>query len=293
MELENKPDIEKDLLKTISQLLKWIMILILMILVLLIYIALFTKSIDINLSKEIPKVVEIKTENKTSKHDDFWHAPDINEITDIKLKEQITYGRDLIANTQSFFGTQGSVRKNAINGLNCQNCHLEAGTKVFGNNYSAVASTYPKYRARSGASENIYKRVNDCFERSLNGETLDTTSKEMQAITAYIKFLGKDVPKGEKPKGAGLKDLAFLDRVAAFVNSQSPNMKDVRKDWPKVEDKIGLQNAHNTSYTLHSIMKEYLKAKNPVTPTPPLAAKILDAPQAILTQVTGVDYQFR
>jgi thiosulfate dehydrogenase len=59
----------------------------------------------------------------------------------------------------------------------------------------AVASTYPKYRARSGAKENIYKRVNDCFERSLNGKALDTSSKEMQAITAYIKWLGKDVEK--------------------------------------------------------------------------------------------------
>jgi len=212
---------------------------------------------------------------------------------DLKLQEQITYGRDLITNTQSFLGSQGSVRKNAINGLNCQNCHLEAGTKVNGNNYSAVASNYPKYRARSGASENMYKRVNGCFERNLNGETLDTTSKEMQAILAYIKFAGKDVPEGEKPKGSGLKDLAFLDRVAVFANSQSRHMKDVRKDWPKVEEKIGLQNAHKTSFTLYSVMKDYLKANNPVTPTPPLAAKILDAQQSILTQVAGLDYQFR
>jgi hypothetical protein len=40
-------------------------------------------------------------------------------------------------------------------------------------------------------------------------------------------------------------------------------------------------------------MTDYLQANSPVTPTPPLAAKILDAPQTLLTQVTGVDYQFR
>ena len=39
--LEKKPDVEKHLLNTISQLLKWIMILISMILGLLIYIVLF------------------------------------------------------------------------------------------------------------------------------------------------------------------------------------------------------------------------------------------------------------
>ena len=51
-------------------------------------------------------------------------------------------------------------------------------------------------------------------------------------------------------------------------------------------------NAANTQYTLHSVMREYLSANSPVTPTPPENADILDAPQTLLTQVTGVDYQF-
>ena len=55
----------------------------------------------------------------------------------------------------------------------------------------------------------------------------------------------------------------------------------------------GVSNASNTVYTLHSVIKEYLLVNSPVTPTPPMAAKILDAPQTLLTQVTGVDYQFR
>ena len=49
----------------------------------------------------------------------------------------------------------------------------------------------------------------------------------------------------------------------------------------------------NTPYTLHSIMKDYLIANSPVTPTPEENAKVLDASQNLLTQVTGVDYQFR
>ena len=55
----------------------------------------------------------------------------------------------------------------------------------------------------------------------------------------------------------------------------------------------GVANAKNTTHTLHSILKEYLAANSPVTPSPTMAAKILDAPQTLLTQVTGVDYQFR
>ncbi|HSN62300.1 MAG TPA: hypothetical protein VLR49_15285, partial [Ferruginibacter sp.] len=51
-------------------------------------------------------------------------------------------------------------------------------------------------------------------------------------------------------------------------------------------------NAKNTNNTLHSVMKEYLAANSPITPTPPENADILDAPQTLLTQVTGVNYKF-
>lgn len=50
--------------------------------------------------------------------------------------------------------------------------------------------------------------------------------------------------------------------------------------------------AHNTTSTLHSAMKRYLAANSPVTPHLPLSAKLLDAPQNLLSQVSGVDYSF-
>jgi len=150
----------------------------------------------------------------------YWTAPDIESITDLKLKATVSYGKELIAHTSKYLGPNGSVLKMS-NGLNCQNCHLEAGTKVWGNNYGSVASLYPKFRARSGAIENIYKRVNDCFQRSLNGIALDTNGKEMQAIKAYITFIGSNVEKGKKAEGSGFKDLAFLDRAANPENGKT------------------------------------------------------------------------
>lgn len=150
------------------------------------------------------------TETKKSS---LWQAPDVETITDAAQKEKVKYGKELIAHTAKYLGPKGNVLQ-ISNGLNCQNCHLEAGTKPWGNNYGSVASLYPKFRARSGTTENIYKRVNDCFERSLNGKALDTMSNEMQAIKAYIEFLGSNVEKGKKAEGSGLKDLAFMDRAA-------------------------------------------------------------------------------
>ncbi|CAN5434984.1 hypothetical protein BH11BAC3_BH11BAC3_11240 [soil metagenome] len=143
----------------------------------------------------------------------YWTAVDIETIRDTTKKKQVLYGRDLIAHTAKYLGPNGSVLK-ISNGMNCQNCHLQAGTVVYGNNYGSVASTYPKFRSRSGAVENTYKRINDCFERSLNGRGLDTNSKEMQAMAAYINFIGSNVEKGKKAVGSGFKDLAYLDRAA-------------------------------------------------------------------------------
>ena len=210
MPIEKQDDkLSQGLLSAINKLVLVIVILV---------IALIAMPFVISYSNR-PHKVEEKTTGTVASIDEpkkdltiYWTAPDVNSITDAKQKEQVEYGKDLIAHTAKYLGPNGSVLK-ISNGMNCQNCHLQAGTAVFGNNYGSVASLYPKFRARSGGIENIYKRVNDCFERSLNGKALDTAGKEMQAIVAYIKFLGTNVEKGKKAEGSGFKDLAYLERA--------------------------------------------------------------------------------
>ena len=131
----------------------------------------------------------------------------------------IRYGYQLIANTSYFLGPKGTVA-HLTNGMNCQNCHLNGGTIPWGNNYGAVASSYPQIRARSGGLETIVKRISDCMQRSLNGTAVDSTSKEMKAIIAYMNWLGKDVPKKIKPKGSGIMELPYLDRAADPAKGQ-------------------------------------------------------------------------
>lgn len=150
----------------------------------------------------------------------MWTAPDWTSVDDEPNANEIKYGRELIANTAEYLGPQGKVRKMS-NGLNCQNCHLQAGTVPLGNNYSASKSTYPKVRGRSGNSEDIQLRINGCFQRSLNGELLANDSKEMIAIVAYIDWLGQDVPKGEIPKGAGIYEVPLLERAADPIRGKT------------------------------------------------------------------------
>ena len=59
------------------------------------------------------------------------------------------------------------------------------------------------------------------MERSLNGHSIDTLSHEIQAIKAYIEWVGKDVPKNTKPQGSGLTELAYLDQAADHVKGKT------------------------------------------------------------------------
>jgi thiosulfate dehydrogenase len=156
-----------------------------------------------------------KIDGAIANKDSTWVGPSIylDNTTLGEERELIIYGQDLIAHTSKYLGPKGSVAQ-ITNGMNCQNCHLQAGTKAWGNNFGSVFSTYPKFRDRSGQIETIYKRVADCMERSLNGLSVDSNSREFKAIYAYIKWLGQDVQKGEKPHGSGIEKLAFLDRAA-------------------------------------------------------------------------------
>ncbi|SFU99350.1 c-type cytochrome [Pontibacter akesuensis] len=145
---------------------------------------------------------------------EMWKAPDLASLPATPEGDLIRYGHELVKNTAQHLGPEGSVL-HISNGMNCQNCHLDAGTKPFGNNYALVASTYPKVRARSGMEEDVTKRVEDCFERSLNGTAPAKDSKEMQALAAYIQWIGKDVKRGDKVKGSGLLNIELLERAAS------------------------------------------------------------------------------
>lgn len=55
----------------------------------------------------------------------------------------------------------------------------------------------------------------------------------------------------------------------------------------------GVKNAVNTSFTLHQVMRNYLSNHELVNPIPKRSAVALDAPENLLTQVTGVIYEFK
>jgi len=184
---------------------KLLLVLTLIVAVLVIFVSINSRNTKKPIGNVSKPVVEANTKE--------WIPPSIDTVNNDSRGDLIRYGRELIANTSKFLGPKGTVSRHS-NGLNCQNCHIDAGTRSFGNSFSAVASTYPKFRERSGKIESVEFRVNECMERSLNGKKLDSLSREMLAMVSYMKWVGQHVPKGVKPIGAGTEELPYLNRAA-------------------------------------------------------------------------------
>ena len=73
-----------------------------------------------------------------------------------------------------------------------------------------VYARFPQYRPRSATVEIIEDRINDCFERSMNGTALPRDSRAMRDIVAYLAFLSYGVPVGSLVEGQGLAKIEPL-----------------------------------------------------------------------------------
>ncbi len=98
-----------------------------------------------------------------------------------------------------------TLPENVGNGLHCTSCHLDGGTLAGAGPWIGLPPVFPEYRARSGRMDSLPRRVNDCFERSMNGTALDPEGQDMAAILDYMNFISRDAPGGKPPPGRGFK----------------------------------------------------------------------------------------
>jgi thiosulfate dehydrogenase len=145
-----------------------------------------------------------------------WAIPGLNALPDDAHGKLVRRGRDLITMTYAFIGPHALDKDNrfAGNDLACGNCHLQAGTKKFGLPIYGLYWDFPHYSGRTGANISIEDRINSCMTRSMNGRPLPVDSPEMQALTAYVKFLSTGLTKGDQLAGHGAGSMPELDRAA-------------------------------------------------------------------------------
>lgn len=126
-------------------------------------------------------------------------APAPAPIPDGPVGAAIRRGQEIVTRTAE------TLPDHVGNGLHCTSCHLEGGTKPGAAPWVGLPGVFPEYRARSGRVDLLERRINDCFERSMNGTALDPNSDDMTAIVAYMTWISRDVPSGRTPPGRGFR----------------------------------------------------------------------------------------
>ena len=145
-----------------------------------------------------------------------WNIPDVTALPDDAFGRSVRYGRDLIVKTSSLIGpdaAEASMRYSG-NGLDCQSCHLNAGTQRFALPLAGVWGVFPAYIARENEVRTLEERINGCMERSLNGRALPPDGPEMKAMLSYVRFISGNEPVGRSLDGRGAPALTLPDRAA-------------------------------------------------------------------------------
>lgn len=137
-----------------------------------------------------------------------FSPPDEAQIPRGPLGDSIRYGAKLLKQTQVY------AKDYVGNGLNCSSCHLNGGTTPYASPWVGIWGVFPEYRSRNAKVNALQDRVNDCFQRSMNGKPLPVDSDEMRGILAYMWWLSKDVPTGMDVEGRGFKRIKLPDAAS-------------------------------------------------------------------------------
>jgi len=132
-----------------------------------------------------------------------WTIPNVDALPMDAFGKTVRAGRDLIVYTAATMGpdAKAPAMRFSGNGLDCQSCHIDAGTKKFGLPLAGVWGVFPQFIARENEVRTLAERINGCLERSMNGRALPVGAPQMKAMLTYIRFVSAGVPTGQSADG--------------------------------------------------------------------------------------------
>ncbi|HXX04038.1 MAG TPA: c-type cytochrome [Xanthobacteraceae bacterium] len=152
-----------------------------------------------------------------------WTPPEIGTVADDAFGKLVKYGYALVTDTASEIGptVADPAKRYSGNNLDCQSCHLLAGTQPYAMPLVGVWGQFPQYRKREGEVGTLEDRINGCLERSMNGRALPLSSREMKAYLVFMKWLSTGIPDGAKLAGAGMRLVKEPGRAADVEHGKS------------------------------------------------------------------------
>lgn len=131
-------------------------------------------------------------------------------IPDNEFGKMVRLGKNVFVHTQKY------AKKYVGNGLNCSNCHLDAGRLANSAPLWAAWVKYPKYRGKNHMVNTMSERFQGCFRYSMNGTPPPANSKVLKALISYSYWMSKGAPTGASLPGRGYPELQKPDKKPDF-----------------------------------------------------------------------------
>jgi len=170
-----------------------------------------------------PESAEILTAPAT----EAWHPRDILAQWE-SASPEVKLGYQLLSESALRMGPRAEDPANRFTGnnLSCTNCHLKGGTQPGSASWVGVAARFPQFGGRSNRIGTLEDRINGCMERSMNGRKLPADSEPMQAMVAYMEWLGEDLPGEKEKEYEGYAPIRIPDRAADLVAGKAVYERD-------------------------------------------------------------------
>ncbi|MBC2840566.1 c-type cytochrome [Robiginitalea sp. SC105] len=142
-----------------------------------------------------------------------WHPRDF-EAEVASAPSLVREGYLLVTRSAELMGPGNSDPAHRFSGnkLSCSNCHMLAGTRAGAASWVGVSGRFPQFGGRAGSTGTLEDRINGCMQRSMNGKEIPVNATEMQAMVAYMEWLGEGLPDEREPEFKGFPPLLVPDR---------------------------------------------------------------------------------
>lgn len=132
-----------------------------------------------------------------------------------------------------FTDTQTYAPNYVRNGLNCRNCHLEAGALAGSAPLWGAFPNFPTYRGKNHLVNSFENRLQGCFLYSENGIAPPSGGEVLTALSAYSYWLSLGTPTGLSLDGRG------------YPSVKAPHKPDVDKGGKRYAAKCALCHGDN------------------------------------------------
>jgi thiosulfate dehydrogenase len=146
--------------------------------------------------------------------------PPESSIPDGPYGDMVRLGREI------FLHTRRRAPAYVGNGLDCVNCHLDAGRLADAAPLWGAYGLYPQYRKKNGHVNSYGERLQGCFLYSMNGRAPPLGGNVIMALETYSSWMAKGAPLGVKLAGASYPRVPAPARAADYARGEAVFTRD-------------------------------------------------------------------